>query len=130
MRNILTIIAGWASQISEKFNFGQHGSVATMILLIIIGFVLILGVVKFVKKKVGNFIAILLIIAILIGTGFLSLSQLKNFAESAGMIYTEGFPEATEEDGKWIIEFFENLAPGKEEGAGTWVPDKYNPDEW
>ena len=130
MESTVTFFGGIISQISDKLNLGQYGSIAAMILIILLGISLISCVAKFLKKKIGTFLTIILVVVILFTTGLLSLSQFKNFAQAAGMIYKDGLPEATETDGSWIIEFFQENAPGKEEGAGTWVPDANNPDKW
>jgi hypothetical protein len=132
MEQILETIGGWISMLSEKIDFGQDASVATTLLFIFAGIGLATVVFKLIRKILGKAIAIVLVIAILISSGFLSMSQVKNFAQSAGLIYQQGLPEAVEKDGTWLIEFFENLIPGKEDGAGTWVPEKetVNHDDW
>ena len=130
MREILETFGSWVSAISSKLHFGQTASIAATILCIIVAFLLVGVVWKFLKKRVGTFLMLLLVVAILLGAGVLSLSQFKNFAEAAGIIYKDGLPEGAESDGSWILEMIDKNAPGKDEGAGTWVPDKNNPDKW
>ncbi len=130
MEGIATFIGGIVSQVADKFDLGMHGSLAATILIFLLGITIAGAVVRFCKKKIGTLLTIVLVVAIILGAGILSLSQFKNFAQSAGMIYQDGLPDAAEKDGTWILEMFKNTAPGKEEGAGTWVPDRHNPDKW
>ena len=109
------------SKISETLNFGQDGSIAAIIAIGILALLLVIVVLKFLKKIVGTGVTVVLIIAILLTSGTLSISQLKNYVDSAGNAIEQGYSESTEGIGSWILHFFEDTAP---EDAGTWVPKK------
>jgi hypothetical protein len=109
------------NKLSDMLNFGPDGSIAIMLAIGIIAIALIVVILKFFKKIIGTGLTIVLIIAILFASGTLSISQLKNYAESAGSVIEEGYPESTEDIGSWILHMIEDTAP---EDAGTWVPKK------
>ena len=80
--------------VSTTLDFGVEGSIATTVGCLVVAILLIALIVKFVKKAVGTVITAILIIAILVCTGMVSGTQIKNFVDQTRK---EGFASATEE---------------------------------
>lgn len=124
MADILKWFSDVANAITGWLNLSEEGMIAVTIGLVIVGIVIALGLYRFIKKKIGKTIALIVLIGVLLGTGFLSFSTFAGFAEKIGMITQSSIGEGMEFDGDAFLRWIEGKSPGEDEGAGTWVPDR------
>lgn len=123
-------ILKWFSDISNKvsgwLNLGEMGTVAVGIGILILGIVIASAVFKMLKKAVGKTIATVVLIAILIGSGFISITQIASFAEKIGVITQSSVGEGLEINGQAFVDWIENKTPNsdKDKDIGNWVPEK------
>lgn len=94
------------------------GSIAVGIGIIAIAIVLCSLVWKIAKKTVGKFVAVILIIAIILGSGLLTLGQVKNYLEASGAIVTEGWANASENGGSAFIYWLQSLMDDEDSDVG------------
>ena len=128
MKDLILKFAGLVDKIGSLLNLNSTaGSIALAMGFIILAIVLCSLVFKFVKKVAGKGLAIVLVIAILISCGLLTLGQVRNFIEASGIIAKEGWATATEDGGSWFIHWMESLmgndstdVGGFNFNGGTW----------
>lgn len=128
MANILKWFSDIANNITGNWNLSEDAMFALTIGLIIVGVAIALAVFRFIKKAIGKTIAVIVLVAILTTTGFISTAQLSSFAEKIGVITQSSVGEGLEINGQAFLDWIESKMPGKDEGAGSWVPDKDNQD--
>jgi len=124
MGNFLKWFSDIADAITGKLNLSGEAQIAVAIGLVLIGIVAAIFVYKLIKRKIGKVVAIVVLIAILVTTGFFSLANFANFAEKIGMIEKSSIGEGMEVNGDAFIEWIQGTAPGEESGAGSWVPNR------
>lgn len=120
----------WFSDIADKItgwlNLGENGTVAVGIGILILGIVIASAVFRIVKKAVGKTIATIVLIAILITSGFISTTQIASFAEKIGVITQSSVGEGLEVNGQAFVDWIEGKKPDSsdDEEIGSWVPKK------
>ena len=126
MAELLKWFSDIANSITGKLNLGEDANIAIAIGLIVLGIVIAFAAFRAVKKAIGKTIASIVLVAILVSTGFVSTTQIAAFAEKIGVITESSVGEGLEVNGDAFIDWIESKMPGKEDGAGTWVPQKDN----
>ena len=120
MASILKFLSG----LTAGFNLSEEGAIALTIGIIIVGIVLAFAIFRILKKIAGKTIAVIALIIVLSLSGIFSLSSFGNFAQKIGMVKESSVGEGLEIDGQAFVNWINRKQPTKEEGAGTWVPDK------
>lgn len=126
MVELLKWFSDIANGITGKLNLGEDANIAIAIGLIILGIVIAFVAFRAVKKAIGKTVATIVLVAILVSTGFISTTQIAAFAEKIGVITQSSVGEGLEVNGQAFVDWLEEKMPGKEDGAGTWVPQKDN----
>lgn len=126
MAELLKWFSDIANGITGKLNLGEDANIAIAIGLIILGIVIAFVAFRAVKKAIGKTVATIVLVAILVSTGFISTTQIAAFAEKIGVITQSSVGEGLEVNGQAFVDWLEEKMPGKEDGAGTWVPQKDN----
>lgn len=126
MAELLKWFSDIANKITGWLNLGETGTVAVGIGILVLGIVIASAIFRIVKKAVGKTIATIVLIAILIGSGFISTTQIASFAEKIGVITQSSVGEGLEINGQAFLDWIENKTPDSDEDKdiGNWVPEK------
>ena len=110
MDNIILTFAEFIDKVGQALNLNSTaGAIAMAIGIIAVSIALICFIWKVAKKTIGKTLAVILIIAILVGCGILTLGQVRNFLEASGAIVVDGWATATEEEGSSFIYWIQDL---------------------
>jgi hypothetical protein len=119
MDNIILTFAEFIDKVGQALNLNSTaGAIALGIGIILIGIGLICFIWRVGKKVIGKTLSVILIIAILIGCGILTLGQVRNFLEASGSIVSEGWSTATEEEGSSFIYWIKDLINDEDSEVG------------
>lgn len=128
MAELLKWFSDIANNITGKLNLSEDATIAVAIGLIVLGIVIAFAAFRTIKRAVGKTIACIVMIAILISTGFISTAQIASFAEKIGVITESSVGEGLEVNGQAFVDWIESKMPSSEEDKeiGSWVPEKDN----
>ena len=113
MAELLKWFSDIANGITGKLNLGEDANIAIAIGLIILGIVIAFAAFRAVKKAIGKTVATIVLVAILISTGFISTTQIAAFAEKIGVITQSSVGEGLEVNGQAFVDWLEEKMPGK-----------------
>lgn len=124
MGNILKWFSDVANSFFGSLNLSEEAMIAIFVGIIIIGISLAFLSYRFIRRTAGKTIGLIALIVILITTGFFSTAEFASFAEKIGFIEKSSVGEGMEVNGDAFLQWVKGKQPGKEDGAGTWVPNK------
>lgn len=119
MDNIILTFAEFIDKVGQALNLNSTaGAIAMGIGIIAVTIAIICFIWKVAKKTIGKTLAVILIIALLIGCGILTLGQVRNFLEASGAIVSDGWATATEEEGSSFIYWIQDLINDEDSDVG------------